>query len=148
MTAVMFAVVASLLQLPATSADALSCPVGWRLYVDTSGFEGRDVCLLLAPTPMFWNDANTYCQNVAPGGQLLTSAQQTAISVTGTDIMSIATSMLQPHCASGYTLAWIGGQTTVAGTSPVNWYWVDGTPATNVNCGSKGCNMWAWNQPE
>ena len=103
MTAVMFAVVASLLQLPATSADALSCPVGWRLYVDTSGFEGRDVCLLLAPTPMFWNDANTYCQNVAPGGQLLTSAQQTAISVTGTDIMSIATSMLQPHCASGYT---------------------------------------------
>jgi len=27
------------------------------------------------------------------------------------------------------------------------WSWDDGTPATNLNCGSAGCNIWSSDQP-
>ena len=42
-------------------------------------------------------------------------------------------------------VAWIGGVRN--STDPGPWFWIDGTPANSLNCGSPGCGLWIHDQP-
>ena len=51
------------------------------------------------------------------------------------------------YAASAATYVWIGGcRTGSVGTA--GWSWVDGTDASNLNCGSIGCGPWTSGGPD
>ena len=43
---------------------------------------------------------------------------------------------------------WLGGYRDSANPPFREWYWSDGTNASNLNCGTAGCGPWAGGEPK
>jgi hypothetical protein len=115
----------------------------WALWWDAAGVEGAHSCLkFFGATPSVWAAANASCVNEGAGSHLVTSRQTAQLTVSGTDLMSVAFGM------TGRSEQTLVGAYRV-GTAPLfGWTWVDGTPAANLNCGSMGCNLWGSSGPD
>lgn len=114
----------------------LTCWNGWSYYTDTSGTEGRDSCYRgIAATPPTW----TVAQSICPiRSHLLTSAST-----------SESTGLIAHHLTSIYSWHLVGcSQSPTATLKTTGWSWVDGTPSTNLNCGSSGCGVWQNIEPK
>ena len=118
-----------------------SCPPGWVFYLD-DGSEGTDSCVLIsATTASTWAAANASCPI---GSHLLTV--RSASSAVG--LLPFATSLY--HGAG--QLVYVGCFQDAAALSRAgSWSWVDGTDASNLNCGDgsggNGCGLWNASQP-
>ena len=127
--------------------DALSspqCPDGsWSYYADDSGVEGRDSCYRIAASaPTSWQSAATSCP---VGSHLLTitsSERRTGIFsavLSHITALNLAGSSIGCNQSASATITWSG------------WSWVDGTPASQLNCNSTaapGCGLWSGGQPD
>jgi hypothetical protein len=114
------------------------CPYGWAYYADVDGSETTDSCLYVSMYKV-----STWVQAVAscPSGSHLLTVRGT--STTG--LLTFAGSLFPSD------LFYIGcSQSSTATTRQSGWSWVDGTPATNLNCGSgaDGCGVWLSSEPK
>ena len=121
------------------------CPPGWLYYQD-DGSEGTDSCIqVYTGYTGGWNSG--VC---GPGAHLLT--------VKGTDPTKGLTALA---LSSMPYSAWLGcwqynydsaGSWAYLNAVASNWYWVDGTSASNLNCGvstgGSGCNLWSATEPK
>lgn len=114
------------------------CPLpGWVHYKDYGGHEGSDSCLFTNNvTGTSWTTARSQCP---PGSHLLT-VKHTSESV---GLFAFSRSL---HATGNKYLGC--HQLSTASTPLVDWVWIDGTPATNLNCGSQGCNLWQGGEPK
>lgn len=114
------------------------CPLGWAFYKDTGGYEGTDSCVYVGnSTISSWLTAVSSCP---PGSHLLT-VKHTSPNVG-----------LWPFALSLHADVnkFIGcSQSSSATGRGSGWSWIDGTAATNLNCGSgaDGCNLWKSGEP-
>lgn len=134
----------------------LACPGGWTRYVD-DGSEGHDSCLIL---PL----------NASSNGPALVDTWATTLTSNplGSHLLTVISPKYSPNSAmalavnasivnSGHVAAlasmwaWVG--CTQGPSAPaleplrgLGWYWIDGTSASNLNCGATGCGWWssAW----
>jgi hypothetical protein len=71
------------------------------------------------------------------------------MSSTCTDTSDVLSFALNLTRASGSGGGWVGGwRDSTASTVYVGWHWVDGTDASNLNCGSRGCGVFSTGQPK
>ena len=126
-------------------------------YYDWQNIEGAHSCLAFSAvtTASSYTTRNSLCQTATfnPSAHLLTSVQSVPISLTGTGLLSVATALAWPiMCStSGFLTSnaefTIGMTTVTASSAPTSWSWVDGTNATNVNCGVQTCGPWGVSAP-
>jgi hypothetical protein len=119
--------------------SSVLCPPGWAYYKD-NGYEGEDSCLRVSATAVStWTLASTGCW---PGSHLLTVAS----SITSAGLMAFATA-LHPSQTNFHMGC---SQATSSSARAMGWAWIDGTPASNLNCGAggNGCGIWNTNEPK
>ena len=129
----------------------------WRqgTYYDALSVEGAHSCIALA-TIGNMAPTNAYCgaQTWGPASHLLSSAQTSALSESGTPlgVLSAITQIffqtIGGSCGSGGAQFTVGANVTTVSTPATGWTWMDGTTSTNLNCGSVGCGFWAPGQPD
>lgn len=110
------------------------CPLGWTFYQDFGGWERTNSCLQVSrATSSSWSSASTSCP---PNSHLLSIRS----SVTGSGLAAFAGNISSPGAFVGCYQEYL--------TSPISgWAWIDGTPATNLNCGLEGCGLWSPSAP-
>jgi hypothetical protein len=114
------------------------CPPGFMFYQDT-GTEGQNSCLFVTNAAASWSDAAALC----PTGTHLLTWKSTS-----------QTSGLNAFAASSISeVAYVGcSQSGTATQRAAGWSWVDGTAATNLNCGTgnggDGCESWSTGEPK
>lgn len=119
------------------------CPVGWTYYNDVLGYEGHDSCLKMSTTTLSnWTTGMLTCP---PGSHALTIKG----SSTSYGLLPFAMAL----AAQSNNVIFFGcSQSSTATTRAAGWSWLDGTPASNLNCGNGlgggGCGIWGANQPE
>jgi hypothetical protein len=71
--------------------------------------------------------------------------QMTQLDTGGSasSLLSVVTSYFVTWLAGRTGLLWLGGF-----RSGTTWQWVDGSPASNINCGGTGCGIWPIGQPD
>ena len=111
------------------------CQAGWTRYV-TDGSELSDSCLQSTSTFSSWTAASVGC----PAGSHMLSIRASSLPSTGlhrfveTDVHTTG---------EGYAGA---SQSSLATVRNRGWAWVDGTDASNLNCGTAnqlGCGVWS-----
>jgi hypothetical protein len=119
---------------PSPSPSSL-CQPGWSYYAD-DGSEGCGSCLLLS-VGAFVN--REYARLSCPvGSHLVTMRSSNPMSLTGLArfvYASMTTVRVWAGCSQSLTADYIN----------VGWAWLDGTPASNLNCGTPGavgCGVW------
>ncbi len=115
------------------------CPSGWAFYSDADASEGMQSCVWLSSaTVTSWTSANTSCPS---GGHLLTVTSSVATS----GLLAFAATLI-----SNSTSSFIGcSQSASATQRGSGWTWVDGTNASNLDCGTGiGCGLWTSTEPE
>ena len=121
-----------------------ACPPGWIFYKD-DGTEGYDSCVHVSTaTAASWNAANSSCSALGSGAHLLTINS----AFTASRLLAFASSL---HNFGG-SFAYIGCfQLSNATQRGRDWYWVDNTDNSNLNCGTgagaEGCNLWNTGEP-
>ncbi len=119
--------------------SSVLCLPGWAYYKD-NGSEGEDSCLRVsATTASSWTLASTGCW---PGSHLLTVAS----SITSAGLMAFATA-LHPSQTNFHMGC---SQATSSSARAMGWAWIDGTTASNLNCGAggNGCGVWNTGEPK
>jgi hypothetical protein len=119
------------------------CPPGWVFYKD-DGTEGYDSCVYLATSGAQWSSANTACNGLGSGAHLLTVNS----ALGSSKLLAFASSLY--HLSGSF--AYIGCfQQPFATQRGRDWYWVDNTDNSNLNCGTgagaEGCNLWNTGEP-
>jgi hypothetical protein len=114
------------------------CPPGFSFYQDRGNTEGQQSCLFVTAAAASYTAVAALCP---PGTHLLTIGS------------SSKSSGLQAFAGSITTAAFIGcSQASTATSRGSGWSWVDGTPSTNLNCGSgsgaEGCGVWNAGEPK
>ncbi len=118
-----------------------SCPFGWTVYVD-DGSEGADSCVMISTgTVSTWAAANASC----PAGSHLLTVRSAS---TAAGLLPFATSLYR----GAGQLVYVGCFQDAAALSRASgWAWIDGTDASNLNCGTgsggDGCGLWNASQP-
>ena len=112
-------------------------------YADVSGVEGADSCLALYSRgqPGFDVASAACSSNFTQGSHLLTTLQ-TRAAADGSDLLSTALTVSQTVIPSCNAQIVIGARVPTASTTATTWTWVDGTNASNLDCGAQGCNLW------
>jgi hypothetical protein len=111
------------------------------VYTDTPGYEGgQSSCLLYDASVVSYATAKAAC--VALGYHLLT----TSATVKSTSaLMNYAHATVVTNPASFW---WMGAERT-GSSALLGWSWVDGTSASNLNCGAVGCSgVWSTSNPD
>jgi hypothetical protein len=120
-----------------TASPSTLCAAGWSYYSDSDGSEGQASCLKVTGTSTFgWWTAMTSCPM---NSHLLTMA---GASVNGG--LHAYSRTLTSSAASVFF--WVGAsQSSTATSLNRGWAWIDGTSASNMNCGAageQGCGLW------
>ena len=121
-----------------------ACPAGWIFYKD-DGTEGYDSCVYVSPAAAAsWNAANSSCSALGSGAHLLTINSALGAS----SLLTFATTL--SNGAGNFLYAGCF-QLSDASERGRDWYWVDNTDNTNLNCGTgagaEGCNLWGSMEP-
>jgi hypothetical protein len=109
------------------------CPAGYTLYTDSDGSEGGSTCYKYHTPGVTFASAQTGCSNQCAGFHLITFK---ASAKSGSLISTLLT-------AYGAATPWIGCVQSASTALRSNWYWMDGTSATSLNCASSGCGLWS-----
>lgn len=131
----------------------VQCARGWTRYVD-DGAEGHDSCLQFTQIDTIMSQAIFWSAVVElnpPGSHAITigassMSPNSSMSVTLSQISSSAplSSFGPPVQNYGVVLVWAGiAQLAGDPGASTGWYWIDGTPAGNLNCGLTGCGVWS-----
>lgn len=116
------------------------CPYGWAYYAD-DGSEGTDSCVHVSTYVVSnWTMASQSC----PAGSHLLTVKASRPSALLTFVNSLYGSQAS---------AFIGcSQSSLSTQSAAGWSWIDGTSASNLNCGAgsgcSGCGAWGIGEPE
>ena len=123
-------------------------------YFDALGVEGAHSCVAISTGASLSQPAAVpYCsqQTFGSASHLMTSMQMSVIAASGTPqgVLSYASQLgsMGGTCPFG-TYFLLGGNVTEAATRATAWSWMDGTPATNLNCGSQSCGLWYPGEPK
>lgn len=121
----------------------IQCSRNWTRYVD-DGSEGHDSCLSLSggSTSISASASWTSAMAMIPHG----SHALTISSRNFSGASALSSAIRTAVTASGYfgSLAYAGcAQSTSSSGTNTGWYWIDGTPANNLNCGGTGCGAWS-----
>ncbi len=131
----------SLSPSPSPSTSSL-CPPGWMLYT-TDGSETSDSCLQFVSGLATWSEAVAACPT---GSHMLTLRSSDKSSSTGLHNFTVT------NLHSTNSPAWLGmSQSSLASFRNRDWAWIDGTDASNLNCGTTNevnCGAWATSQPK
>ena len=74
--------------------------------------------------------------------------QNTRMNFTSTGTWDVLSFALDLTRASVSSSSWLGGWRDAISPTPfLGWHWVDGTNASNLNCGSSGCGVFSSGQP-
>ncbi len=124
-----------------TPSSSSMCQPGWSRYVN-DGSELSDSCVQRSGTTFAsWTAASVGCP---AGSHMLTARFMSPASATG------LAAFIQTRITSAYIR--IGAsQSSTAVYRNRGWAWVDGTDASNLNCGAPNavsCGAWAGGQPE
>jgi hypothetical protein len=116
------------------------CASGWT-HVADDGIEGVDSCIKLFSPGFNYTGAQAQCE--ASGAHLLTLRGKSKSASLMTSARALAaTGSLIIGCY----------QLPSAVNKSTGWVWVDGTDASNLNCGTggggEGCNLWNTNAPK
>ena len=115
------------------------CPPGWAYYRDIANTEGgRDSCLKVS-AHVTWDGWNGALHGCPAGSHLLTvTSSERTIGLMGF-AASIAPFPVYIGCSQSPSAFYVQRE----------WSWVDGTPATNLNCGdTPGCGIWKSGEPK
>ena len=118
-------------------------------YYDAANVEGAHSCLALYATTGHPQSYDAYCraQTWGPASHMLSSMQTSALSAVGQaqGVLSASAQLLYQRfggsCPGGSVFT-IGASVTATATPATAWSWMDGTPSSNLNCGSTGCGPW------
>lgn len=76
------------------------------------------------------------------------NGQTTRMNFTSTGTWDVLSFALDLTRASVSSSSWLGGWRDAISPTPfLGWHWVDGTNASNLNCGSSGCGVFSSGQP-
>jgi hypothetical protein len=103
------------------------CGAGWVHFFDEGNVEGSHSCLFINTARENYPTAVGSC----PINSHIVTYQTTGKSV---GLGKFAASLATPTNSG----VWVG-----AFLNEGKWRWIDGTPNSNLDCGSAGCGVWA-----
>lgn len=123
----------------------VQCSQGWTHYVDDGG-EGRDSCLAMSLQFNVFSWSAAIALN-PPGSHVITIrspniSANSSLSITIGELNTLAAFTMSEDPAPGFGLCGFAQLPGYQGTG-LGWYWIDGTPADNLKCGSTGCGVWS-----
>jgi hypothetical protein len=120
-----------------SSSAVQQCDLGWVHYLDKTGHEGGDSCLMLNSTSANFSQAAKLCA-AHKGAHLLTVASDASYFEPG---LASFVSSLAATALGRSARVWVGARTGHGG----QWTWIDSrTPASNLNCyPARSCGPWS-----
>jgi hypothetical protein len=107
----------------------------WTPWFDRGGVEQNHSCVLFVPTRTDWAKAASACESMGQGAHLLTARQTIQMNFGGgQDLLTVAYRL-----TNSSERTFLGGSRDASNPPLGGWSWIDGTPADNLACGSKGC---------